>query len=155
MNINELTAKLKAAALAAKSAKARLETSPDMDVALFDSESIKSDVFTLNKLVVLASPENLLALTEALEAAEQLNKHLDLAVRKAEGVSEALRDRLERAELEARTLTVKLPESVIDAICHTAAEIHNLGRGVSDERAQEIINTIRCVAGISLKNEGE
>lgn len=59
------------------------------------------------------------------------------------------------AELEARTLTVKLPESVIDAICHTAAEIHNLGRGVSDERAQEIINTIRCAAGIKLQIEGE
>lgn len=51
---------------------------------------------------------------------------------------------------EARTLTVKLPESVIDAICLTAAEIHNLGRGVSDDRAQEIINSIRCAAGITL-----
>lgn len=53
-------------------------------------------------------------------------------------------------ELEARTVSVKLPESVIDAICLTAAEIHNLGRGVSDERAQEIINSIRCAAGITL-----
>lgn len=88
-DINELTAKLKAAALAAKSAKARLETSPDIDVALFDSESIKSDVFTLNKLVVLASPANVLALTEALEAAQS-----------------------RIAELEARTLTVKLPDYV-------------------------------------------
>ena len=52
--------------------------------------------------------------------------------------------------VEARTLTVKLPESVIDAICLTAAEIHNLGRGASDERAQEIINSIRCAAGITL-----
>lgn len=51
---------------------------------------------------------------------------------------------------EARMLTVKLPESVIDAICLTAAEIHNLGRGVSDDRAQEIINSIRCAAGITL-----
>lgn len=58
------------------------------------------------------------------------------------------------AELEARTVTVKLPESVIDAICLTAAEIHNLGRGVSDERAQEIINSIRCAAGINLTVEG-
>jgi len=71
----------------------------------------------------------------------------------------ALLDELERkdkriAELEARTVTVKLPESVIDAICLTAAEIHNLGRGVSDERAQEIINSIRCAAGINLTVEG-
>jgi len=53
-------------------------------------------------------------------------------------------------ELEARAVTVKLPDSVIDAICLTAAEIHNLGRGVSDNRAQEIINSIRCAAGITL-----
>lgn len=68
-----------------------------------------------------------------------------------ESVALALRDDTR----EARTLTVKLPESVIDAICHTAAEIHNQGRGVSDERAQDIINSIRCAAGISLKIEGE
>ena len=54
-------------------------------------------------------------------------------------------------EAEARTVSVKLPESVIDSICLTAAEIHNLGRGVSDERAQEIINSIRCAAGIKLE----
>lgn len=54
-------------------------------------------------------------------------------------------------ETEARTVSVKLPESVIDTICLTAAEIHNLGRGVSDERAQEIINSIRCAAGIKLE----
>lgn len=52
---------------------------------------------------------------------------------------------------EARTVSVKLPESVIDAICLTAAEIHNLGRGVSDERAQDIIDSIRCAAGIKLE----
>ncbi|ELY4601499.1 hypothetical protein SM003_004182 [Cronobacter malonaticus] len=57
------------------------------------------------------------------------------------------------AELEARKF--RLPESVIDAICHTAAEIHNLGRGVSDDRAQEIINSIRCAAGINLETGGE
>lgn len=54
---------------------------------------------------------------------------------------------------EARTVRVKLPESVIDAICLTAAEIHNLGRGVSDERAQDIIDSIRCAAGIKLEVE--
>ncbi len=65
---------------------------------------------------------------------------------------DSMRERI--AELEGRTVTVKLPESVIDAICLTAAEIHNLGRGVSDERAQEIINSIRCAAGINLTVEG-
>lgn len=67
--------------------------------------------------------------------------------------SEALVARI--AEMEASTLTVKLPEAVIDAICLTAAEIHNLGRGVSDDRAQEIIDSIRCAAGITLKVGGE
>jgi len=86
-NINELTAKLKAAAQEEIMCRESCDTSD-----LWQDE---------------ASPENVLALLNELEAAEELNKHLDLAVRKAEGVSEALRARLERAELEARTLTVK------------------------------------------------
>ncbi|MCP1112815.1 hypothetical protein M6B24_06150 [Enterobacter bugandensis] len=53
------------------------------------------------------------ALLDELEAAEALNKHLELAIRKADGCSEALRRKTEAAEkriaeLEART--VKLPE---------------------------------------------
>ena len=67
----------------------------------------------------------------------------------------AMRDDMRNARslLEARTASVKLPESIIDAICLTAAEIHNLGRGVSDERAQDIIDSIRCAAGIKLEVE--
>lgn len=38
------------------------------------------------------------------EAADALNKHLDLAVRKAEGVSEALRRRAEAAEAKLSEL---------------------------------------------------
>lgn len=49
------------------------------------------------------------------------------------------------AELESRK--VKLPESVINTVCLTAAEIHNFGRGVSDDRAQDIIDYIRLIAG--------
>lgn len=53
-----------------------------------------------------------LSLVEALEAADALNKHLELAIRKAEGCSEALRRKTEAAEkriadLESRTVTVK------------------------------------------------
>lgn len=56
-----------------------------------------------------------LALLDELEAADALNKHLELAIRKAEGCSEKLRAGVEAAEkriaeLEARTLTVKLPD---------------------------------------------
>ncbi|HDT6083927.1 TPA: ead/Ea22-like family protein [Citrobacter braakii] len=45
-----------------------------------------------------ASPEAVLALLDELEAADALNKHLELAIRRAEGCSEALRRKLEAAE---------------------------------------------------------
>lgn len=41
---------------------------------------------------------DVLALLDELEASDALNKHLDLAIRKAEGCSEALRRRAEAAE---------------------------------------------------------
>ncbi|WP_213705796.1 ead/Ea22-like family protein [Enterobacter asburiae] len=56
---------------------------------------------------------DVLALLDELEAADALNKHLELAIRKAEGCSEKLRKKAEAAEervaeLEARE--VKLPQ---------------------------------------------
>lgn len=56
---------------------------------------------------------DVLALLDELEASDALNKHLELAIRKAEGCSEALRRKTEAkdkriAELEARE--VRLPE---------------------------------------------
>lgn len=88
--------------------------------------------------------EHMAELTEANKRIAELEAALNLA-------SASYAGERERADaLQARTVTVKLPESVIDAICLTAAEIHNLGRGVSDDRAQEIINSIRCAAGITL-----
>ncbi len=77
-NTNELTAKLKAAAHDEIMCREACDTSD-----LWQDE---------------ASPENVLALTEALEAANELNKHLELATRKAEGCSEAMRRRAEAAE---------------------------------------------------------
>lgn len=58
-----------------------------------------------------ASPEAVLALLDELEAADALNKHLELAIRKAEGCSEALRRKTEAAEkriaeLEAREVVL-------------------------------------------------
>lgn len=41
---------------------------------------------------------DLLALLDELEASDALNKHLELAIRRAEGCSEALRRKLEAAE---------------------------------------------------------
>ncbi|HFQ8726714.1 TPA: ead/Ea22-like family protein, partial [Enterobacter kobei] len=43
-------------------------------------------------------PVTVLALLDELEAADALNKHLELAIRRAEGCSEALRRKLEAAE---------------------------------------------------------
>ncbi|EPV0753378.1 ead/Ea22-like family protein [Enterobacter hormaechei] len=45
-----------------------------------------------------ANPATVLALLDALEAADALNKHLELVIRRAEGCSEALRRKLEAAE---------------------------------------------------------
>ncbi|ENE9393079.1 hypothetical protein ASU91_03330 [Enterobacter hormaechei subsp. steigerwaltii] len=48
--------------------------------------------------VAAANPAIVLALLDELEAADALNKHLELAIRRAEGCSEALRRKLEAAE---------------------------------------------------------
>lgn len=45
-----------------------------------------------------ATPDAVLALLDELEAADALNKHLELAIRKAEGCSEKLREKAEAAE---------------------------------------------------------
>lgn len=50
------------------------------------------------EFIAAASPSTVLALLDELEAAEALNKHLELAIRKAEGCSEALRRKTEAAE---------------------------------------------------------
>ncbi|EPC1463903.1 hypothetical protein ACRV4U_000056 [Cronobacter sakazakii] len=94
---------------------------------------------------------NINELTAKMEAIAQHAERGWQEAHEQETRAEAAEKRI--AELEARKF--RLPESVIDAICHTAAEIHNLGRGVSDDRAQEIINSIRCAAGINLETGGE
>lgn len=63
------------------------------------------------KFIAAANPATVLALLDELEAADELNKHLELAIRKAEGCSEALRRKAEAAEkriaeLEARSVTL-------------------------------------------------
>lgn len=50
------------------------------------------------EFIAAANPSAILALLDELEAAEALNKHLELAIRKAEGCSEALRRKTEAAE---------------------------------------------------------
>ena len=59
---------------------------------------------------ILAIAAAFRALEQRAEAAEELNKHLDLAVRKSEGVSESLRRRAEAAEAEVSKLLKTIHE---------------------------------------------
>jgi hypothetical protein len=104
---------------------------------------------------VTANLANILALLAERNADKKRIAELEREKETMTAAALAMRDDMRdaRSLLEARTVSVKLPESVIDAICLTAAEIHNFGRGVSDERAQDIIDSIRCAAGIKLEVE--
>lgn len=61
-----------------------------------DVDDHQDDVNT--RYVAAADPTTVLALLDELEVADALNKHLELAIRKAEGCSEALRRRAKAAE---------------------------------------------------------
>ena len=101
------------------------------------------------------SPENVLALVEALEKAQEITAAAEKLVRckgryHSEQNYRALAalfgvktPDLPQLESESRTVTVKLPDEGIDQVCLAAAEIHNRGNGVSDDKAQFIINRIR------------
>ncbi|MCM7780398.1 ead/Ea22-like family protein [Enterobacter ludwigii] len=68
-------------------------------IVYVDSGDFTKDQTDRNgEFIAAANPATVLALLDELEAAEALNKHLDLAIRKAEGCSEALRRKLEAAE---------------------------------------------------------
>ncbi len=57
--------------------------------------------------------------------------------------------------LEASALAVKLPAELIDEVCLAAAEIHNRGNGVDDDKAQFIIDRIRNFLENGGQVEGE
>ena len=135
-NINELTAKLKAAALEALPANERLSVLPPddiFDISLFEGEQLDRDVAVMNSFSELANPSNILELTEALEAAEcriiELSQKYEIDPRTHEiiDLKEVIAEQDQRlldyasiatknaekiADLEARTLTVKLPDYV-------------------------------------------
>ncbi|HBC0019494.1 TPA: ead/Ea22-like family protein [Enterobacter hormaechei subsp. steigerwaltii] len=76
--------------------------------------------------------ERVLALLDELEAADALNKHLELAIRKAEGCSEALRRKAEAAEkriseLEARE--VNLPKLSVGEVMHMSGFSRDYAEG--------------------------
>ena len=167
-DITELTAKLKAAEelqLNAREVSNQLRHLADNEI---DSDSFAVVTENYNgREVEFERPITDLAidaacvvdaLTEALEAAEELNKHLDLAVRKAEGVSERFRLQAERTELEARTLTVKLPQRAaagkyVDEEFNNSdlAAIYNACRLECEVKFKNAC----AAAGIKLQIEGE
>lgn len=126
--------------------------------AVCDATSTNNAIPKLQRIsnltfIATANPANILSLLAERDADKKRIAELEREKETMTAAALAMRDDMRdaRSLLEARTVSVKLPESVIDAICLTAAEIHNLGRGVSDERAQDIIDSIRCAAGIKLE----
>ncbi|EPI5314854.1 ead/Ea22-like family protein [Shigella flexneri] len=104
------------------------------------------------EFIASANPSTVLALLDELEAAEALNKHLELAIRKAEGCSEALRRKTEDsekriAELEAREIS--LPER--SCMLHRT-DFHEDYQTVMAYKVSEVIAAIRA-AGIRIKGE--
>ncbi|HCI6175132.1 TPA: ead/Ea22-like family protein [Klebsiella quasipneumoniae subsp. quasipneumoniae] len=117
-DITELAQSLKAAAENAIGAHERLAAYPYgeiIDISQHEGEQIDIDITDLNEFNKEANPVNVLALVEVLEKAQQRIAELDIknceldsltqrwAVERAENA-----DRI--AELESRTVTVKLPE---------------------------------------------
>ncbi|WP_432457324.1 ead/Ea22-like family protein [Enterobacter hormaechei] len=79
----------------------------EFDDEVYSTDGVNNEqiamVFSENEVrdaafIAAANPATVLALLDELEAADALNKHLELAIRRAEGCSEALRRKLEAAE---------------------------------------------------------
>ncbi|HCQ7989160.1 hypothetical protein OW953_27500 [Klebsiella pneumoniae] len=115
-DITELAQSLKAAANTTADAIDRLKAFPGdelIDLSQHEGEQVDIDIATLNQWYELSSPDNILALVEALEKAQQQMTESENRVRKQNrhicelfDDNTALRKRI--AELESRT--VKLPK---------------------------------------------
>lgn len=117
-DITELAQSLKAAANTTADAIDRLEAFPGdelIDLSQHEGEQVDIDITTLNEWYELSSPANVLALVEALDKAQQQMTESENRVRKQNrhicelfDDNTALRQRI--AELESRTVTVKMPK---------------------------------------------
>ncbi|MCS5748899.1 ead/Ea22-like family protein [Klebsiella quasipneumoniae subsp. quasipneumoniae] len=111
-NITELAQSLKAAAENAIGAHERLAAYPYgeiIDISQHEGEQIDIDITDLNEFNKEANPVNILALVEALEKAQGMEAYWKTQCRGITDHCEELQARI--AELESRTVTVKLPES--------------------------------------------
>ncbi len=128
-DITELAQRLKAAAENAIGAHERLAAysyGEIIDISQHEGEQIDIDITDLNEFNKEANPVNILALVEALEKAQQVDEELCKLlppgveymdppdggdVMPLEGVRRMVADYRQRiAELESRTVTVKLPQ---------------------------------------------
>lgn len=117
-DITELAQSLKAAAENAIGAHERLAAYPYgeiIDISQHEGEQIDIDITDLNEFNKEANPVNVLALVEALEKAQQ---RIDSQREYYDGVIADGGKRI--AELESRTVTVKLPD-----INEYLAEVHD------------------------------
>ncbi|WP_204312138.1 ead/Ea22-like family protein [Raoultella planticola] len=116
-DITELAQSLKAAAENAVGAHERLAAYPYgeiIDISQHEGEQIDIDITDLNEFNKEANPVNILALVEALEKAQaQSSKWLE-AYHKAVSIGARYEERI--AELESRTVTVKLPELCVGVV---------------------------------------
>lgn len=151
-DITALMATMKAAAEKAIEANERLCVIPPdeiFDVSLAHSKQLDADITVLNAHYNESTPANVKTLVEALEKAQTERDEFRNRLKLERSILEDADKRI--ADLESRTVTVKLPEEAVDQVCLAAAEIHNLGNGISDDKAQFIINRIRTY----LENGGE
>lgn len=88
------------------STAACIHTEWDHDYHMAWDETAKRNA----EFIAAANPATVLALLNELEAADALNKHLELAIRKAEGCGEALRRRAEAAEKRIAELELRLSQ---------------------------------------------
>lgn len=111
-DITELAQRLKAAANTTADAIDRLKAFPGdelIDLSQHEGEQVDIDITTINEWYELSSPANILALVEALEKALAENTAGVAGMAESyETTISMLRSRI--AELESRTVTVKLPE---------------------------------------------
>ncbi|EPE9235581.1 MULTISPECIES: ead/Ea22-like family protein [Klebsiella] len=117
-DITELAQSLKAAAENAIGAHERLAAYPYgeiIDISQYEGEQIDIDITDINEFHEEANPVNVLALVEALDKAQQQMTESENRVRKQNrhicelfDDNTALRQRI--AELESRTVTVKMPK---------------------------------------------
>lgn len=113
-DITELAQRMKAAAENAIGAHERLAAYPYgeiIDISQHEGEQIDIDITDINEFHEEANPVNVLALVEALENGQQENTDGVAGMAESyENTISVLRSRI--AELESRTVNVKLPTTI-------------------------------------------